>query len=170
MFRIKFRFSNHVAASNWLGIRAANSFENICIQVDENNNRAGAEDYFATSYEMDPWSGFVWGCSNSCGAKYLLDKGIILVTMVYRFGIFEFFSTGDSVTPGNFRMKDQVLALKWVQKYIKYSEGDSSRVTLFQQSTEGASVAIHAISKASSGTSVVFLFIKYKINPLDTKP
>lgn len=62
--------------------------------------------------------GFFEDSSNKCGAKYLLDKDVILVTINYRPGIFGFLSTGNSAAPGNFGMKDQVLALKWVQENI----------------------------------------------------
>ena len=102
--------------------------------------------------------GFVLGNSNDYGAKYLLDKDVILVTINYRLGIFGFLSTGDSAAPGNFGMKDQVLALKWVQKYIESFGGDPNQVTIFGQSAGGGSVALHAISKASTGTSNLLIY------------
>ncbi|XP_033229589.1 venom carboxylesterase-6-like [Belonocnema kinseyi] len=150
----------------------------MCIQIDENDKIVGAEDCLylnvytpllefespLTNKNLVPvmvWihgGGFNWGSSNQYGAKYLLDKDVILVTVNYRLGMFGFFSTGDSVAPGNFGMKDQVLAMKWVKKYIKHFGGDSNQVTLFGESCGGASVALHAISKASTG-----LFQKYFI-------
>ena len=82
---------------------------------------------------------------------FLLDKNIILVTMNYRLGILGFLSTGDETAPGNFGMKDQVLALKWVQKNIRYFGGDPNQVTLFGESAGAASVSFHAFSDASTG-------------------
>ena len=82
---------------------------------------------------------------------YLMEKDIVLVSMNYRLGILGFLSTGNSVAPGNFGMKDQVLALKWVQKNIRAFGGDPKKVTIFGESAGGASVSLHAFSNASKG-------------------
>jgi len=42
-----------------------------------------------------------------------------------------FLSRGDNVIPGNLGLKDQIVALKWVQKNIQYFGGDNKRVTIF---------------------------------------
>ena len=94
---------------------------------------------------------FFIGSSDDYRANYLLDKDVILVTMNYRLGIFGFFSTGDSAAPGNFGMKDQVLALKWVQENIKEFGGDANRVTLFGEGAGGSSVSFHTLSDSSTG-------------------
>lgn len=97
--------------------------------------------------------GFLVGSSNFTyyGPNYLLDKNIILVSINYRLGILGFFATKDSIVSGNFGLKDQVLALKWVKRNIKYFGGDPNRVTLFGESAGGACVGLHAISDASNG-------------------
>lgn len=100
---------------------------------------------------------FIGGTSNIFSGNYLLDKDIILVTVNYRLGIFGFFTLGDTTVSGNFGLKDQVLALKWVQKNIKAFGGNPNKVTLFGESAGGASVSLHAISKANNG-KVIFLF------------
>lgn len=97
---------------------------------------------------------FMDGSSNIYPGNYLLDNYIILVTINYRLNILGFLSTGDSAAPGNFGMKDQVQALKWVQNNIRAFGGDSKRVTLFGESAGGASVALHALSKASNGKCI----------------
>lgn len=48
-------------------------------------------------------------------------------------------------------MKDQVLALKWVQKNIHYFGGNSKAVTIYGCSAGGASVHYHMISPLSTG-------------------
>lgn len=60
-------------------------------------------------------------------------------------------STGDTVIPGNYGLKDQLLALKWVKNNIKYFNGDPNKVTIFGQSAGGASVTFHLMSKQSKG-------------------
>ena len=94
---------------------------------------------------------FAFGAGEIFGAEYLLDKDVVFVSINYRLGIFGFLTTGDASAPGNFGMKDQVLALKWVQKNIQKFGGDPNRVTLFGESAGAACVSFHLISKASTG-------------------
>ena len=102
---------------------------------------------------------FIQGSSNLYPADYLMDRDIILVTINYRLGILGFFSTGSSLIPGNFGLKDQVMALKWVQENIKFFGGDPNRVTLFGESSGGANVGFHAVSAASNGRRNIFFLI-----------
>ncbi|XP_059225435.1 juvenile hormone esterase isoform X2 [Stomoxys calcitrans] len=86
------------------------------------------------------------------GPEYIMDtQEIILVTISYRVGIFGFLSTNDSVIPGNFGMKDQTLALKWVQQNIASFGGDPKRVTIIRHSAGGGSTHMHMLSKHSEG-------------------
>ena len=91
---------------------------------------------------------------NFYGPHYLLDKDIVLVSINYRLGVLGFFNTGDSVVPGNQGLKDQVLALKWVQKNIKSFGGDPNRVTLFGNSAGASAVNLHALSESSNGNLI----------------
>ena len=62
-----------------------------------------------------------------------------------------FLSSGDEVIPGNYALKDQVAALKWVQANIKNFGGDPKNVTLMGQSSGAHNVHAHTFSHASEG-------------------
>ncbi|XP_039452079.1 juvenile hormone esterase-like [Culex pipiens pallens] len=96
---------------------------------------------------------FAGGASPSIiGPEYFMDtRRVILVTFQYRLGVFGFLSTGDEVAPGNFGLKDQVMALRWVKHNIAYFGGNPDLVTIFGQSAGGASVHMHMISLMSDG-------------------
>ncbi|XP_050539459.1 juvenile hormone esterase-like isoform X2 [Daktulosphaira vitifoliae] len=85
------------------------------------------------------------------GAKYFMDKDVVLVTTNYRVGILGFITFEDDRLPGNQGLKDQALALKWVKENIRYFNGDPGKVTLFGQSAGSASVGLHLLSPMSKG-------------------
>ncbi|XP_070066566.1 juvenile hormone esterase [Drosophila virilis] len=86
------------------------------------------------------------------GPEYFMDTGeVLLVTMAYRLGALGFLSTQDAAMPGNFGLKDQQLALRWVQRNIKSFGGDPRRVTLFGQSAGGVATHMHMLSARSAG-------------------
>lgn len=69
----------------------------------------------------------------------------------YRLGIFGFLTLGNEEIPGNAGLKDQSLALKWVQDNIRDFKGDPDSVTIFGVSAGAASVGFHLISPFSKG-------------------
>lgn len=86
------------------------------------------------------------------GPSHMMNTGeVVLVTMNYRLGALGFLSTGDSVIPGNNGLKDQVMALHWVQKNIAQFGGDPSNVTIGGVSAGGASVHLQVVSPMSKG-------------------
>lgn len=82
---------------------------------------------------------------------FVFAGNVILVLMAYRLGALGFLSTGDYNSPGNFGLKDQVMAMKWVKEYIREFGGDSNSVTIFGSSAGGASVHMHMMSPLSAG-------------------
>lgn len=53
--------------------------------------------------------------------------------------------------PGNLGLKDQLLALKWIQRNIKKFNGDPDNVTIFGNSAGASSAHTHILSPASRG-------------------
>lgn len=82
--------------------------------------------------------GFMGGSSKTdvYGPDYLLQKNVVIVSFNYRLGVIGFLSLSDPElnVPGNTGLKDQVFALKWVQKNISKFGGDPGNVTLFGES------------------------------------
>lgn len=91
------------------------------------------------------------GNSDLYGADHLMKKDVVLVTINYRYSAFGFLSTGDKYAPGNQGLKDQVLALKWVQDNIEYFGGDKHQVTIFGHSSGSVSVDFLLLSDMTRG-------------------
>lgn len=87
----------------------------------------------------------------------LARRGIVVVTINYRLGIFGFFSHPElsaespNRTSGNYGTLDQIAALRWVQREIARFGGDPSRVTVFGQSAGAASVTLLMASPLARG-------------------
>lgn len=64
------------------------------------------------------------------GPEYFMNgRRVLFVAMAYRLGVLGFLSTGDANAPGNAGFKDQVLAMRWVQRNIGRFGGDPWNVT-----------------------------------------
>lgn len=70
-----------------------------------------------------------------------------------------FLSTEDDILPGNYGMKDQVLALEWVKSNIEKFGGDPNKVTIFGESAGSVSVGLHLLSPMSKGIRIFLLHI-----------
>lgn len=79
------------------------------------------------------------------GPDFLLDKDIVYVIFNYRINVFGFLSTGDDAAPGNFGLKDQALAFKWVKNNIRYFGGDPEEMTLFGESAGAECAGLHSL-------------------------
>lgn len=62
-----------------------------------------------------------------------------------------FLSTGDSKAPGNLGLKDQVVALRWIQRNIAAFGGNPDNVTISGYSVGSLSVMLHMVSPMSKG-------------------
>ena len=90
----------------------------------------------------------------------LVDRGVVLVTLNYRLGVFGFLATDDLAKEngghaGNYGLMDMVAALNWVKANIGAFGGDASNVTLF-----GESAGSFAVSALTSAPSAQGLFHK----------
>ena len=87
----------------------------------------------------------------------LARKGVVVVTVNYRVGIFGFMAhpalsaESPNKVSGNYGFLDQVAALKWVRENIAGFGGDPGNVTIFGESAGAVSVAAHLCSPLSAG-------------------
>jgi acetylcholinesterase len=116
--------------------------------------------------------GFFAGSGNAemYGPEFLLDHDVIVVTINYRLGTLGseficaqakekiiaicnlgFLNLGTQEVSGNFGLKDQVAALKWVKNNIQSFGGDPNNVTLFGESGGGTSIHYLLISPLAKG-------------------
>ncbi|KAJ0171720.1 hypothetical protein K1T71_012483 [Dendrolimus kikuchii] len=93
----------------------------------------------------------VSGRSDTSGGDYFLDRDIVVVSINYRLATLGFLATGDELAPGNNGFKDQVMALRWVQKNIAAFGGNPNQVTISGYSAGSFSVMLHMVSPMSKG-------------------
>jgi len=88
------------------------------------------------------------------GSALALRHGVIVVTVSYRIGALGFLTTRDDHELGSGGMNginDVIVALKWVQKNIRYFGGDPDRVTLAGQSSGAYLTCTLCVSPAAKG-------------------
>jgi para-nitrobenzyl esterase len=144
----------------WTGIRDTGAFGPACTQRIASFNKEEAQGNQEDCLYLNVWTSewpaktrkpvMVWlyGGGNTAGAASvgymdgasLSRRGVIMVTINYRLGIFGFFAhpglsaESSHHTSGNYGLLDQLAALKWVRDNISQFGGDPDRVTLFGQS------------------------------------
>jgi len=88
------------------------------------------------------------------GSVLASEHGVIVVTVSYRLGALGFLVDPDFAGPGNGGMngiRDTMIALRWVQKYISHFGGDPARVTLFGQSSGAYAACTLSVAPAAKG-------------------
>ncbi|KAF2007665.1 alpha/beta-hydrolase [Amniculicola lignicola CBS 123094] len=88
------------------------------------------------------------------GAKGKVDKGVIVITMSYRNGIYGFLSGDQIEKDGDFNpgLLDQRATLEWIQKYIRYFGGNPDHVVIMGTSAGGASVLLQMTANGGDNT------------------
>ncbi|XP_049938132.1 venom carboxylesterase-6-like [Schistocerca serialis cubense] len=159
------RFARSRPPASWEGVRRVQRDFPVCLQVG-----AGSEDclylnvfvpHEAAANASEPLPVLVWipgggyegggGTQADFGPDFFLEHGIIVVTINYRLAAFGFLSLEDEVIPGNAGLKDQQMALQWVQRNIAAFGGDPARVTIGGESAGGCSASHHFTSPQSAG-------------------
>jgi carboxylesterase type B len=89
-----------------------------------------------------------------------IGKPIIGVSINYRLSVWGFTSSNELASEGllNIGLKDQRLALHWVQENIKAFGGDPKKVTIFGESAGAASIGFHVRIMSKRLTSAVTLY------------
>ena len=79
------------------------------------------------------------------------DRSVMVISINYRLGIFGFLATDEDGSNGMNGIDDQVNALKWINRYVKYFGGDPNRVTIFGQEVGSASVCYLSVNPSAAG-------------------
>jgi para-nitrobenzyl esterase len=103
--------------------------------------------------------GFTTGgtSENRQDGQFLAHRGVLVVSMNYRLGIFGFLAlpelTAESSTQssGNYGLMDQAAAIAWVRRNIAAFGGDPANITVFGQSAGSESVSMQMASPLTSG-------------------
>ena len=162
------RFRPPAEPEPWTDVRPALDFAPACpqlvsIDLTENNNSVQSEDCLAVNVwtpapdaKMRPvmvfihGGAFIEGSARNRGydGASLAGRGdLVVVSLQYRLGPFGFLELSELAGPdyagsGNNGIRDQIAALRWVQKNIAHFGGDPANVTIFGESVGATSVGI----------------------------
>lgn len=155
----------------WTGVRQATSFAPVCRQTAPWITERQSEDclYLNIWAPAGPRGSklpvMVWihggGFFGGSGSQPIYDgtrlahRGVIVVTLNYRLGVFGFFAhpelTAQDHVIGNQGLLDQIAALRWIKRNITAVGGDPNRVTIMGESAGGISVAVLTSSPLAAG-------------------
>lgn len=165
-------------AAKWKGTRDATRFGNHCAQVKVFadmifQDPGPSEDCLylnvytpsdATAKSNLPVMFWIHGGGYAGGAgseprhngDFLPTKGVVLVTINYRLGVFGFLVTDGLIkegngTGGNYGLMDMIAALQWVKKNIAQFGGDPGNVTIFGESAGSFAVSTLMASPQAQG-------------------
>jgi para-nitrobenzyl esterase len=168
-------------AQKWSGVRSATSFGARCMQprlyADMIFRDPGQSEDCLTLNVWTPakkknaklpvmvWiygGGFTTGGTSEPrqDGERLARKGVVVVSMNYRLGVFGFFALpslameSSSHAAGNYGLMDQTATLQWVRHNITAFGGDPANVTIFGESAGSMSVSAQMASPLSRGLFV----------------
>jgi para-nitrobenzyl esterase len=161
----------------WTGVRQATAYGPSCMQDANFARLFGAAPAISEDcLYLNVWSpakaagaslpvmvwiyggGFVGGMTGipAYDGTRLAEKGVVLVSVAYRLGVFGFLAHPDlsresGKGSGNYGLQDQIAGLQWVKANIAKFGGDPARVTIFGESAGGIAVSMLAASPAAKG-------------------
>src|ERR1700691_2341266 len=166
------------SAAKWQGVRQATSFGSRCMQQAHYDDMVfrdpgESEDCLTlnvwapaqkskTKLPVMVWifrGGFAGGGTPEPrqDGEHLTRKGVLVVSMNYRLGIFGFFATRELAAEdphhaaGNYGLLDELAALQWVRRNIKAFGGDPDKVTIFGESAGSFAVSAQMASPLAKG-------------------
>ena len=171
------------APAPWSGVRQADKFGATCMQTPYAENspyHAAAEPVSEDCLYLNVWTAaksskdrrpvMVWihggaltrgsGSTPVYDGDNLAQKGVVVVTINYRLGVFGFLAhpeltkESDRNASGNYGFLDQIAALEWVQQNIANFGGDPKRVTIFGESAGSWAVNVLTASPLAKGLFV----------------
>jgi para-nitrobenzyl esterase len=170
------RWRAPMPAQPWTGVRDATKFGAVCAQnpgIIPDAARISSEDCLFLNVWIPEWPTkgrkpvMVWipGGGNFGGAgservydgESLARRGVVLVSLNYRLGVFGFFAhpeltrESEHHTSGNQGILDQIAALQWVRDNIATFDGDPNNVTIFGESAGSLNLSVLLTSPLSKG-------------------
>jgi para-nitrobenzyl esterase len=173
----EFRWKDPRPVAPWEGIRMANEFGHQCMQgpIFDDIKFPGPPSEDCLSLNIwTPAAGagerlpvMVWihggGFQAGAGGEPRHDgapfarKGVVLVTLNYRLGVFGFLAHPELTresgrqASGNYGLMDQIAALRWVKENIAAFGGNPDNVTIFGESAGSFSVSALMASPVARG-------------------
>jgi para-nitrobenzyl esterase len=156
------------SAARWKGVRDATRFSSHCAQTNvfedmTFQDEGPSEDCLylnvyapasAKAKSKLPVMFWIHGGAFSSGSAsepryngdFLPLKGVVLVTINYRLGVYGFLATTELVKEGdgragNYALMDMIAALEWVKNNISKLGGDPANVTIFGESAGSTAVS-----------------------------
>jgi len=167
-------------AADWPGVRKADQFSANCMQTpypEGSLYRSEPQPVSEDCLYLNIWTAaksasekrpvMVWihggaftrgsGSTKTYDGENFAKKGVVLVTINYRLGIFGFFAhpeltmESEHRSSGDYGILDEIAALQWVQKNIAKFGGDPKRVTIFGESAGSWAVNVLVASPLTKG-------------------